>query len=216
LIDWLVDSQLRQWQAVTEHLAERRYQHKDRIIGDAGGGSFHYDREHLIESVGRDSQRVVENYDKESEAEALADGARNAVAALAAVEVGALGLGTLVAILAPTAAADVTGILLASLMAALGLFIIPAKRRRAKQEMREKIADMREQLVTSLRTQFESEIERSIQKINEAISPYTRFVRAEHSKLLEYQTTFTGIKTGLSRLEVRVDEVTKPAEIERE
>jgi small GTP-binding protein len=216
LIDWLVDSQLRQWQAVTEHLAERRYQHKDRIIGDAGGGSFHYDREHLIESVGRDSQRVVENYDKESEAEALADGARNAVAALAAVEVGALGLGTLVAILATTAAADVTGIILASLMAALGLFIIPAKRRRAKQEMREKIADMREQLVTSLRTQFESEIERSIQKINEAISPYTRFVRAEHSKLLEDQTTFTEIKTGLSRLEVRVDEVSKPAEIERE
>jgi hypothetical protein len=82
--------------------------------------------------------------------------------------------------------------------------------------MREKIAEMREQLVTSLRTQFESEIERSIQKINEAISPYTRFVRAEHSKLLEDQATFTEIKTGLSRLEVRVDEVSKPAEIKRE
>ncbi len=216
LIDWLVDSELRQWQAITEHLAERRYQHRDRIIGDAGGGSFHYDRERLIEGVGRDSQRVVENYDKESEAEALADGARNAVAALAAVEVSALSLGTLVAILATTAAADVTGVLLASLMAALGLFIIPAKRRRAKQEMREKIADMREQLVRSLRTQFETEIERSIQKINEAISPYTRFVRAEQSKLLEDQATFNEIKNALSRLEVRADEVSKPAESERE
>src|SRR3990172_3291212 len=48
LIDWLVDSDLRQWQAVTEHLAERRRQHQDRIIGDAGAGSFHYDRERLI------------------------------------------------------------------------------------------------------------------------------------------------------------------------
>jgi small GTP-binding protein len=216
LIDWLVDSELRQWQAITEHLTERRRHHKDRIIGDAGGGSFHYDRERLIEGVGRDSQRVVENYDKESEAEALADGARNAVAALAAVEVGAIGLGTLVAILATTATADVTGVLLASLMAALGLFIIPAKRRRAKNEMREKIADMREQLVQSLRAQFESEIERSIQNINEAISPYTRFVRAEQNKLLEDQATFNELKNGLSRLEVKVEEVSNLAEIERE
>lgn len=216
LIDWLVDSELRQWQAITEHLAERRYQHKDRIIGDAGGGSFHYDRERLIEGVGRASQRVVENYDKESEAEALADGARNTVAALTAVEVGAVGLGTLVAILATTATADVTGVLLASLMAALGLFIIPAKRRRAKQEMREKIGDMREQLVQSLRTQFEDEIERSIQKINEAISPYTRFVRAEQNKLLADQATFNDIKNRLSQLEVRVDEISKPAAIEKE
>ena len=216
LIDWLVDSELRQWQAITEHLAERRRQHKDRIVGDAVGGSFHYDRERLIEGVGRDSQRVVDNYDKEDEGEALADGARNAVAALAAVEVGALGLGTLVAILATTATADVTGVLLASLLAALGLFIIPAKRRRAKNEMREKIADMREQLVQSLRAQFESEIERSIQKINEAISPYTRFVRAEQNKLLDDQATFNEIKNGLSRLEVKVEEISNLAEIERE
>ncbi|MCK5430487.1 MAG: hypothetical protein KAI94_13495, partial [Anaerolineales bacterium] len=143
-------------------------------------------------------------------------GARNAVAALAAVEVGALGLGTLVAILATTATADVTGVLLASLLAALGLFIIPAKRRRAKNEMREKIADMREQLVQSLRAQFESEIERSIQKINEAISPYTRFVRAEQNKLLDDQATFNEIKNGLSRLEVKVEEISNLAEIERE
>jgi len=214
LIDWLVDSELRQWQAVTEHLAERRHQYKDRIVGDAGGGSFHYDRERLIEGVGRESGRVVENYDMEMEGETIADGARNAVAALAAVEVGALGLGTLVAILATTATADVTGVLLASLMAALGLFIIPAKRRQAKNEMREKITVMREQLVHSLRTQFESEIERSIQKINEAIAPYTRFVRAEQNKLVDTQAELNEIKNGLIRIQVKVEELSSLAEIE--
>ncbi len=87
LIDWLVESDLRQWQAVMEHLAERRRQHQERIVGDAAGGTFHFDRERLIEEVGRETRRVVETYNKTGEAEAIAEGARTAVAALAAVEI---------------------------------------------------------------------------------------------------------------------------------
>jgi len=34
LIDWLVDSDLRQWQAVNDHLADRRRAYQERIIGD--------------------------------------------------------------------------------------------------------------------------------------------------------------------------------------
>ena len=37
LVDWLVDADLRQWQAVTSHLAERRRQYRDRIVGEEGG-----------------------------------------------------------------------------------------------------------------------------------------------------------------------------------
>ena len=207
LIDWLVDSDLRQWQAVSEHLAERRQRHKERIVGEAGMGTFHHDRERLIEGVGRESRRVVDSYDKASEAEAIADGARNAVAALAAVQVGAVGLGTLVAILATTAAADVTGVLLASLMATLGFFVIPARRRQAKAEMRQKIGAMRAQLVRSLRLQFESEIERSLQRINEAIAPYTRFVRAEQAKLKDTQAELERIRNELIRIQAKVEEI---------
>ncbi len=206
IIDWLVDSDLRQWQAVDEHLAERRRRHAERIVGDTAGGTFHHDRQRLIEGVGKEARRLVESYDKTQEAEAIADGARNAVAALAAVEVGAVGLGTLVAVLATTAAADVTGVLLASLMAALGLFLIPAKKRQAKIEMREKIGQLREQLVRSLSGQFESEIERSLGRIGEAMAPYTRFVRAEQSKLSEAKDGLEAIQAGLGRLKVEVEE----------
>lgn len=207
LIDWLVDADFRQWQAVHEHLADRRRQHKERIVGDLGIGSFHTDRERLIDGVGREAQRVVETYDKVQESEAIAAGAQAAVAATAAIEVGAVGLGTLIYVLASTVAADITGVLLASLVAALGLFIIPAKKRQAKLEMREKIAALRQQLVSSLRRQFEDEIERSLQKIHEAISPYTRFVRAEKGKLSDAQNQFDSIKTELTRLKVQIDEI---------
>lgn len=207
LIDWMVDADLRQWQAVMEHLAERRREHKDRIVGDTGIGSFHYDRERLIEGAGREARRVVDTYDKEQEAQEIAEGAQTAVAATAAMGVGAVGLGTLVTILATTVAADVTGLLMASVVAAIGLFVIPARRRAAKNELREKLADLREKLVTTLRTQFEKEIERSLHRINEAIAPYTRFVRAERGKLQEAETELNTINDRLEQLKIRVEEI---------
>ena len=96
---------------------------------------------------------------------------------------GAIGLGALVTALATTVAADVTGIVAASLVAALGLFVIPAKRRGAKKEMTEKIAALRRHLIDAMSGQFSKELKRSIQRINDAVSPYTRFVRAERKKL---------------------------------
>jgi hypothetical protein len=210
MIDWLVEANLHQWQAVMDHIADRRLQHQERIIGDAAGGSFHYNREQLIEGVGREAQRVVETYDRQAEAQSMAEGAQTAVAALAATEVGAVGLGTLIAILATTAAADATGIILASAIALLGLFIIPAKKRQAKAELREKIANLREQLTHSLRTQFEHEMERGILNIKDAIAPYSRFVRSEQGKLEEVQSKLTETKTGLESLKVHVGEVITP------
>lgn len=207
MVDWLVDADLRQWQAVTEHLAERRRKHKERIVGDEGIGTFHYDRERLIDGVGREAQRVVETYDKTSEAAQIAEGAQAAVAAAAALEVGAIGLGALVTAIATTVAADVTGILVASLIAALGLFIIPARRRQARQEMHAKVSAMREQLISSLRTQFQREIERSLQNIRSAIAPYTRFVRAERGSLETAQADLEALHLEVARLKARLEEM---------
>jgi small GTP-binding protein len=207
LIDWLVDANLRQWQAVMDHIADRRREYQERIIGDAGGGSFHYDREKLIEGVSKEAQRVVDTYDRTSEARAMAEGAQGAVAALAATEVGAVGLGTLITVLATTAAADATGIILASVLALLGLFIIPARKRQAKTELRQKIAHLREQLSNSLRTQFEREMERGMANIKDAIAPYSRFVRSEQGKLEDVQTKLIETKNGLEKLKVQVEEI---------
>ncbi len=204
LIDWLVESDLRQWKAVNDHLAERKRVHAGRIVG-SGEAGFTYERSRLIDAVGREAQRVVETYDREGEAQAIADHAQTAVAASAAIEVGAVGLGAIIAILATTVAADVTGILLASLVAVVGLFVIPAKRRQAKNELREKMAALRQQLQQTLSGQFQEEMTRSLQRINEAIAPYTRFVRAERSRLVETQSRFEVFKTQLSRIKSEIE-----------
>ncbi len=205
LIDWLVEADFRQWQAVNDHLAERRRAYQERIVGDLGPGNFTFDRERVMDSVGREAQRIVETYDKAAEARAIGAGAQEAVAASAILEVGAIGLGVLITILATTVAADVTGILLATFIAALGLVIIPARRRLAKNEMRKKISQLRSQLSDTLRTQFEREIARSFQNINTAIAPYTRFVRAEQGKLLDTQNTLEASRLELIRLREKID-----------
>ena len=208
LVDWLVDMDLRQWQRVNEHLAERRRQHRSRIVGD-DAGRFLYDRARLIDSVGGDAQRVVDSYDRRREAQALADGARNAVAAAAAVSAGAVGFGALVVAIATTAAADATGLIMASLVGTLGFFIIPAKRRRAKDELRLKIGALRDRLSSSLREQFGTEILKSGDRIRESVAPYSRFVRAEGENLQAVQSEIGEATAALAALRSRIEKATE-------
>jgi small GTP-binding protein len=204
VIDWLVASELRQWQGAMEHLALRQAEHADRLVGQIGG-PFDYDRTRLLDSVGRAAQDAIESYDREHEASRLAESVQMAVAGTALVEVSAIGLGALVMILATTTMADVTGILTASLVAALGLFVIPARRREAKQELRRKIGDVRQQLMTTLTRQFDHELERSTQRVLEAIAPYTRFIRAEKERLNDARTRLADIGQQMERLQARIE-----------
>ena len=207
LIDWMVEANFRQWQGVHDNLAERQRTHQDRLIGEPAIGTFHLDRQRLIDTVASGAQQVVETYDKTLEAQAIAQSAQDSVAALAAVEVSALSLGAVITMLATTAAMDATGIILASVVALLGLFVIPSRRRQAKEDLRLRMAELREELSGTLRTHFEHEIAVSIQKLRESIEPYTRFVQSERGKLLETQQGLSKVQVGLSDLKVKVETI---------
>ncbi len=200
VIDWMVSSDLRQWQAILDHLAKRKAAHTDKIVGDAGLGSFDVDRNRLLESVGRAAQRSVESFDHAAEAERMAESVKGAVANTALVEVGALGLGALLVHVAATAAADFTGIVAAGTVAALGFFILPSRREKAKRELRTKIEALRERLMSALTGQFDREIERSLHRIDEGVGPYSRFVRSERTHLAETREELTAIDGVLTRL----------------
>ncbi|HRV92320.1 MAG TPA: dynamin family protein [Anaerolineae bacterium] len=204
LIDWLVNSDLKQWHSVMDYLDQRKKEYEDRIVGEVGG-SFRYDRDHLIDSVGREARTVVETYDTSEEARKLANSAQMAVAETAAAEMGAIGLGALITALATTAAADVTGILAASVVAALGFFVIPARRQSAKKQMEGRVAALRSQLTGSLTAQFNKELNRSLARINDAVAPYTRFVRAERSKMEETQAELNQAKETQGRLRAEIE-----------
>ncbi|HOT92264.1 MAG TPA: dynamin family protein [Anaerolineae bacterium] len=204
IIDWLVSSNLGQWQAVQEHVLGRRDKYAEHIVGQVGG-TFIYDRANLLDTVGRVTQQALQSYDKMEEATRIAETVQQAVASTALVEVSAVGLGAVVTTIATTTAADLTGILAAGAVAVLGLLVIPAKKRAVKNELHAKIAAVRTQLMETLNTQFNRELERALREIENAISPYTRFVRAERKNLLGTREELTTIKKWLERQAAEID-----------
>ncbi|MGB5552088.1 MAG: dynamin, partial [Thermoanaerobaculia bacterium] len=170
-------------QGVSDSLSKRRIEHDSKLVGEIG--SFEYDRQKLLETVGRAAQEAVDGYSRAAEIDRMAESVRTAVAGTAIIEVSALGLGAIITMMATTQLADVTGLMAAGTLALLGLFVLPARRKRAKKELSKKILQLREKLMSSLTEQFEREIERSRRRIEEAIAPYTRFVKAERQKLEE-------------------------------
>ena len=182
LIDWLVERDYRQWQAVMEFIERRSLQHTDQMIGQVRG-DFDFNRQNLLKSIGRSAQEVVDSYDREAEALKLAQDVQRAIIQTAAVEAGAIGLGALLVVILNTTFLDVTGILGASALAALGLYVLPYRRQKVKAQLRTRIGDLRRRLDTAITQQFESELTASVQRIREAVAPYTRFVRVEREKL---------------------------------
>ncbi len=204
LIDWMIDKNLRLWQSVMDYLRrERLPQHRAGLIGDIGG-SFDYNRGALIESVARKAQQVVASYDREAEAQMLMDDVRGAIAATALAEAGAVGLGALLIAIFHTAALDFTGLLAAGLVAGVGLFILPAKRRQVKKEFHNKLLDLRDQLVDTMRRQFGAELDQMLTRIREAIGPYTRFIRSQRELLLNVQRELSDVDVELGRLKAEI------------
>lgn len=206
LIDWMVDKNLRMWQSVMDYLRrERAIERRDGMIGEIGG-TFEYNRGALIDSVAHEAQKVVASYDREAEAQALAEEVRSAIAGSALVSTGAIGVGTLLVLLLKGVLFDFTGILAAGVLAIGGLYLIPNKRRQVKRQFRERLDDLRGRLNETMERQFNTELDRMISRLHEAITPYTRFVRAEHELLLTVQRelsdaemAFGSIKTDIER-----------------
>ncbi|MDE0461156.1 MAG: dynamin family protein, partial [Caldilineaceae bacterium] len=206
LIDWLIERDYRQWQAVMEFIERRSLQHTDQMIGQVRG-EFDFNRQNLLKSIGRSAQEVVDSYDREAEALKLAKDVQRAILQTAAVEAGAIGLGAILIVILNTTFLDVTGVLGASAIAALGLYVLPYRRQKVKAQLRARIGDLRRRLDTAITQQFESELTASVQRIREAVAPYTRFVRVEREKLETLAADLQRAESEWAGLRRRVEEL---------
>jgi small GTP-binding protein len=203
LIDWLVETDLQQWQSVVNHVNRRAAAHADRMVGEIGG-RFEADRAHLLATVGRAAADGLARYDRAAEARRMAEDVQKAVTGTALAGVGAVGLGATVALVASSTAADVTGLLAAGLLFSIGLFILPHRRRTAKAELTGKIEALRSEIMTALRAQFETEAGRSRTRLSNTIAPYTRFVRTENDRLEADKRELESLAQKVTALKARV------------
>jgi small GTP-binding protein len=207
LIDWMVERNLKQWRAIVEYVNRRRQaDYDEHLIGEVGD-SFEYNRNQLLQSVGKNATSVVQRYDRERESEQLALSIQGAIAQTAVAEVGAVGVGAVIVALATTRFLDATGLIAAAIIAGYGLFVLPNRRRKAREEFREKTDSLRERLGEVVRRQFDAELNRSVEKMREAIAPYTRFVRTEHARMTRGSEELAGVGAETEALK---DEIAAP------
>jgi small GTP-binding protein len=204
LIDWMVDQDLRLWRAVTEQVESRR-----RVGGDGPAerlaGSFEYDRRALLGSLGQTARSVLQRHDHQREATQLAASVRDAVTQATLLEAGAVGLGAVSMAILGSAAADVTGLFAASVLAGIGLWLLPRKRRQAKTQFRARTEELRQRLMTALRDEFQRELELSTQRIRDALAPYNRFVRGERERTQRFTDDLQAALQRVASVRQRID-----------
>jgi small GTP-binding protein len=206
LIDWLVQKDLQEWQRVMTYVQRRRALHTEHIVGE-GIEPREMRRRELIDSMGKTVQRIVDTYDRDREASELAAHVETAVAQTALLEVGAVGLGALVTAAVLSSSLDITGILAAGTLAIVGLFVIPYKRKQAKDSFKEKMTDLRENLLDTLNTQFTRESQNAVVRLKEGITPYIRYVHTERERIEKSETLLAKLRQKLSVLRARSEAV---------
>ena len=203
VVDWMVEEDLALWQEVMRLLRARQAAHAERLA--AVDDRFSYDRQERLAAVGEAAQRAVLGYDGAAEARRLAERVREALAGTAVLQVSALGLGAMVAALASTTAADVSGFLAAGTLAVLGLLVLPARRQQARRELGGKVAALRSQLLAALRASFVREQESARARVHAATAPYERFVRGERERLEAARLALLALGREQDALVARVD-----------
>ncbi len=182
LIDRFLERNINFWDTVTSFISNRAVTTSD---GEARenlirGARFQYDRQGLLERVGKTAQVQIDGLDRDELSRRLSSGAQSTIIQTGAIGAGGLGLGLLLAALAGPG-----GILLGLGAVGASAFLLPRKRAQAKIELRDRVRETRSRLREVLTREYKLEVERVQARLRDATAPYTQFIRAESGRLEE-------------------------------
>lgn len=209
LVDWFIDRNVQFWEEMMDFVNTRRQDDEAHVIGEVGG-RFQYNREELVRSLQASTEASLQRFDREAEARELAGRLQSAVVQTGILNVSGIGLSAAVLAFISSAALDITGIALGATMVGLGFLVIPRQRERARRELSEKLAELRTSLAAGLDEQFEQELGDASQRLDAALSPYTRFVSSQlthirelRSQLRTQQEQLTNLAQEIQQLQVQ-------------
>lgn len=203
LTDWMVSQELKLWQDINEYISRRRRTVEQEHEMGAGRTAFDYNRGELLQSVGTAARDAVRNYDQSAEAQQLAISMHEAIAQMGIAAGGAL-IGGAIAATTTIAALDVTGLAALGLGSVLAIVILPHRKRKVQADFRKKMEQLRQRLSRAMTDQFQAELTRSMERMDQAVAPYTRFIRAEHTKGVDMLNDLNGVQEELANLRSRI------------
>ena len=198
MIDRFVEANLHFWEDVQAFLIRRQ------PPGEIARTRFSYDRHALIEGIAGSASRHIAEVTEAQLTRQLAADTEEAMKGVVGLGAGGVGIGVIGAVLAGTLAADFTFIFSGLAIGSLGLLILPARRLKALRQLRLKVTELRESLEGIVRREYGREQERADARLQDAMSPFTRFIEGEQQRLQTAQTQATELRGQLEGLQKEV------------
>jgi small GTP-binding protein len=200
-VDWIVRNNMQLWNNMLEYFNTQvhKAQYDSKIVGRVGG-QFIYDREEIHARIRHEAETRIQSLDHREEVRRVIGSSLSALQQSFGLGAGAVGLGVVLTSIFTTALLDVTGLSAATLLFTASFFILPYKRKRAIEEFRSKVDKLREGMRVVFEDKSADEINRAIEKIEESLEPYTRFVKSEHLKVEERSTKLSEIVEHLNHI----------------
>jgi small GTP-binding protein len=205
-VDWIVRSNMQLWNNMLEYFNTqvRKSDYDSKIIGRVGG-QFIYDREEIHGRIRQEAETRIQSLDHREEVRRVIGSSLTALQQSFGLGAGAVGLGYILASVFTTTLLDVTGITAATFLFAASFFILPYKRKRAIEEFRSKVEKLRADMGSVFQEKSADEINRAIEKIEESLEPYTRFVKSERAKVEERSNKLSAINERLTFLKREIE-----------
>lgn len=200
-VDWMLERSAAHFGRVSDNLT-RSISLPNSTLG-GGGNSFAANRADLALTVQRSAQSAVQSFDRNAVANQLAETLRSAAMQFAAIELGAAGLASVMS----AALVDVTGAVGVGAVAAVGLAVLPYRKRQQKAQMTELLKDLRNRLGDDLQTHFDRHLVNVHGQIGKATEPYALYVQAQSQAVATNKQKLSEAMVQLDTLSVALDKI---------
>lgn len=182
--DWMVKKSMKAWDDTLEYYNQQlnHDMYRDKILGNVSG-QFVYDRDKIYKGIIKEARARIKAFDYQQESRKILKTFQNAMIHFAATEVGAIGIGAILVSILSGLVFDLSGILASGALVTAGFFILPRKRKQAKEEFNTRIQELIDDLKRNISREFDDYMLVTFEQIKETISPVERFCRAEQEEL---------------------------------
>ncbi|GBD39010.1 Bacterial dynamin-like protein [bacterium HR37] len=145
---------------------------------------FSYNRSRLMDTVRLELEEKKKQIDPRVLGEKMVDSARGAIASVLGLQVGSLALGAAVVSAFSSVIVDITGILTTIAVIATAFSLLPRKRRNAIKEFSTKVDGLIEELISSVRSQLERDLDGIKLAVLDSLIPLKNFYKTEQKKII--------------------------------
>jgi small GTP-binding protein len=208
--DWMVKKSMKSWDDTLNYYKQQfnRDARQDKIIGELGG-QFAYDRDKIYQNVIKEARAKIKAFDFQQESQKILKTFQNAMIHFAATEVGAIGIGAILVLVFEALFLDITGIIASGALVTVGFFILPRKRRQAKEAFNKRIYELITDLKQSISQQFDDYMHTTFEQIKDTISPFDRFCRVERDELESVRKELLALTQKLHALQYDIQRSTE-------